>query len=410
MFIIFIISAGFLALAGINDPVQFGNETTTTCYIGGTEGIVNCTGEGIFEKNITALYYCNATNCYTLAEFLQSEGFGDIFVNETGDTMVGNLNMSRNNITEIGDMEITKSGAFIRLSAKNKDNDTEKDFWYGLGGINPYFQIQRRNNSLNDNDSYVGTPWLVDWDNSHHMFSTTENFENRDAIINIRSNGSEDFLKIYEGVTTKLLMDKDANFNIFENLRVGASSGESIVMDGDDAFILGKLEVGDGLTLNGTEVKDWSEVNQSDTNTNIIDEGLYNSTQLQNQSDGKLGIITSWFSDFFDTLFSGKTTDDLSEGTGNFYDNRSWNQSHANTLYLTGNPFDQSLNTTDSPTFENITANYYCNATDCYTVTEFLNQSEGGGNNFKNITVNDTIKSKGNDKIKFEDGDIIFNL
>lgn len=32
-------------------PTEFGNETDTTCYVGGDEGILNCTG------NITGSYY-----------------------------------------------------------------------------------------------------------------------------------------------------------------------------------------------------------------------------------------------------------------------------------------------------------------------------------------------------------------
>ena len=44
-----------------------------------------------------------------------------------------------------------------------------------------------------------------------------------------------------------------------------------------------------------------------------------NSTHFEN-TNGVLTIVYSWFSDFFDTLFSGKTTDDLTQGSSNLYD------------------------------------------------------------------------------------------
>jgi hypothetical protein len=40
--------------AAAGDPTQFGNSTTTTCRVGGSAGIVNCTGNGIFAGNMTA--------------------------------------------------------------------------------------------------------------------------------------------------------------------------------------------------------------------------------------------------------------------------------------------------------------------------------------------------------------------
>jgi len=58
----------------------------------------------------------------------------------------------------------------------------------------------------------------------------------------------------------------------------------------------------------------------------------FNSTQMENNG-GTLNILESWFSSLFDALFGAKTTDDLTQGSTNFYDNKSWNQSLANVLY-----------------------------------------------------------------------------
>jgi len=77
---------------------------------------------------------------------------------------------------------------------------------------------------------------------------------------------------------------------------------------------------------------------------------------------GVLSIIPSWLTSFINSWFSTQTTDNLTEGSNNRYDNRSWNESHADSKYYlqtnpqnyinsTSNIFDQSLNTTENVTF-----------------------------------------------------------
>jgi len=69
--------------------------------------------------------------------------------------------------------------------------------------------------------------------------------------------------------------------------------------------------------------------NQSDYWDNL---GSINATQMEDNG-GVLNIMESWLSTLFDTLFGAKDTDDLSEGSTNLYDNVTWNESHADTLY-----------------------------------------------------------------------------
>jgi hypothetical protein len=57
-----------------------------------------------------------------------------------------------------------------------------------------------------------------------------------------------------------------------------------------------------------------------------------NTTQFEDNG-GVLNIILSWFSSEFDSLFGDKDTDDLTEGSTNLYDNQSWNETYADTLY-----------------------------------------------------------------------------
>ena len=97
-------------------------------------------------------------------------------------------------------------------------------------------------------------------------------------------------------------------------------------------------------------------VNSSD---NWDDLDTINATQMEDIS-GTLNIKESWITTLWNSIFGTKDTDDLSEGSTNLYDNQSWNESHADNLYADisvtgGNPFDQSLNTTDGVNFTNIT-------------------------------------------------------
>ncbi len=94
--------------------------------------------------------------------------------------------------------------------------------------------------------------------------------------------------------------------------------------------------------------------------TNIIDNNLYNTSQFT-ETGGVLNILLSEFTNLWNSVFNTKDTDDLSEGSVNLYDNQSWNETHADTLYadisvIGGFTTDQNdeLNTTGSPTFDNL--------------------------------------------------------
>ena len=65
---------------------------------------------------------------------------------------------------------------------------------------------------------------------------------------------------------------------------------------------------------------------------NFLNFTNFNTSQFE-QSGDTVSINVTWFSNLFDSLFGGKTTDDLTEGSTNLYDNKSWNQSGADLLY-----------------------------------------------------------------------------
>ena len=85
----------------------------------------------------------------------------------------------------------------------------------------------------------------------------------------------------------------------------------------------------------------------------------------QTQFDNSTGVLNirenTWYTPLWDLILSLRTTDNLTEGSINLYDNQSWNQGLADTLYavIGWNPFNQDLNTTSNVTFANITADYY---------------------------------------------------
>ncbi len=62
------------------------------------------------------------------------------------------------------------------------------------------------------------------------------------------------------------------------------------------------------------------------------DKDSHNATQMET-SNTLLNIRESWFITLWNVIFGTKDTDDLTEGSTNLYDNRTWNETHADNLY-----------------------------------------------------------------------------
>ena len=90
-------------------PTEFGNETTTTCWIGGDEGIINCTGNATVQ-NIFANLSWNYLKNYPIA---CSEGYAvtqledsvvcTAFVQEDTNTTFQNVNATHFQLNCIGE-------------------------------------------------------------------------------------------------------------------------------------------------------------------------------------------------------------------------------------------------------------------------------------------------------------------
>ena len=127
-------------------------------------------------------------------------------------------------------------------------------------------------------------------------------------------------------------------------------SGSSVYAE---TFGYGKTE---SIPINYSNIVINETSNQSEYwNTNLGSLGNVNATQFENNG-GTLSILNSWLTSFFNLLFGGKTTDDLTEGSTNLYDNQSWNESHADGKYIpyTGATQDVDLGSNNLTTTDTI--------------------------------------------------------
>jgi len=184
--------------------------------------------------------------------------------NKTTDTlsvknvnMSGNLNMSNNNITNIGN-----EGNFNVNSSNYWDN-------YDVAG---------------DLNNLI----ISHWDNLTNVPSGLDDGDDYEADTNCSVDNSC-------GLIT---YDSELDYTTDTNAST-ACSGTDTYLSGD-----GTCE---------------TEQYEADTNTNIIDDNLYNTSELEEQADGKLGIFDTFLTNFIDSWFSGKDTDNLTEGSTNLY-------------------------------------------------------------------------------------------
>jgi len=116
---------------------------------------------------------------------------------------------------------------------------------------------------------------------------------------------------------------EDNNFNGSGNVTASYFIGNGSLLTG----VIGTAGTNgtDGIDgINGTNGTDG--INGTNLFTSL------NETQFDN-STGVLNVKETWFESLWNTIFGTKDTDDLIEGSANLYDNSSWNESHANSLY-----------------------------------------------------------------------------
>jgi hypothetical protein len=118
------------------------------------------------------------------------------------------------------------------------------------------------------------------------------------------------YLLIFLFVFSICLVSADVNIDEDPDVIEGV-----IIQQPEEAFSI------DNATLNVNNSQFW------------IGLGAINLTQMQN-NDGTLNILETWLNSFNNNWFTTQTTDDLTEGSTNFYDNRSFNETYTDTLYV----------------------------------------------------------------------------
>ena len=68
-----------VAYSSYGAPFEFGNVTTTTCWIGGDYGELNCTGNANFGGNVTTTYFIGDT-----LQLSNDSTVWNMFVNSNG--------------------------------------------------------------------------------------------------------------------------------------------------------------------------------------------------------------------------------------------------------------------------------------------------------------------------------------
>lgn len=119
---------------------------------------------------------------------------------------------------------------------------------------------------------------------------------------------------------------------------------------------------------------------------------------------GLLTISISWFETKWNEIWGTKDTDDLIEGSSNFYDNSSWNQSTARDIFLENNSdiYVKDIYATNG----NFTGNFSSAIENCYVTSDNSkfceNDLDGGwcqnGTTRVRHTTSNITKSKENGK------------
>ena len=126
--LIFSFLLAFLAYAA-SPPAEFGDESSTTCYIGGTDGNLNCTGFGIFGGyiNVSGTVWSQGINLTagvtTITAIINNSNAGNITLSEVvpDGFFVGNLDTGTIRITEDIDKEHIEGdlNTFVDIAGDN---------------------------------------------------------------------------------------------------------------------------------------------------------------------------------------------------------------------------------------------------------------------------------------------------
>ncbi|MFH1451559.1 MAG: hypothetical protein ABIF88_00090 [archaeon] len=232
-------------------------------------------------------------------------------------------------------------GLYIAQSDEENLNVNSSDYWDDMDSINTT-QMEDNEGVLNILESWFSSMFdsLFGGKTTDDLTEGTSNFYDNKSFNESYADGLYADISVTGGNASwnESLAHTlfDSTYNATYDAKV--SDNESWNQSFADSLYADISVTGDNESWNESYA-DESYISQSEEVNLDVNSSRYwgvlgnaNMTQMEN-NNGVLNIAISWFSSMFDSLFGGKTTDDLTEGSTNLYDNESWNESYADELY-----------------------------------------------------------------------------
>ena len=344
--------------------------------------------------NITSNYVCNTTNCYTLAQFLATTAGTDSWAGnytfyynktlidnnfslyytktESNTNLNNNITATNNNInlnnTDAKTYTNTNIAGNLTLTLL-KNGSTIATGNFNFGGYNlSNIDNLTSNKICNSTNCYTLIDFLTDTTGGTDSWSLNYSFYYNNTLVNLIVSSNDTWRTNYTNYPTK--SDLYANLTgyllingsraITGNINFGGYNISNIdnltsnkICNSTNCYVLSDLLNGasSGSTYNET-YHNYITANISNqtynwiTSNNLTMNGI-NTTQLRNVN-GILTVLSNWWDGLYCKLTGCTMTGDL------------------------------NMNGNNITNVGNITSNYYCNSTNCYTLINFLTDTTGG--------------------------------
>ena len=325
---------------------------------GSLTGNLNLGGFNISNiGNITSNYVCNSTNCYTLVQFLTDTGGTDSWAGNY--TNYYNKTIIDNNFS----LYYLKTSVDNNFSLYYPKTAIDNNFTLYLpltggvlsGNLTLTALNITSNYVCNSSNCYTLAQFLIDtssgtdsWAGNYTSYYNKTQIDNNFTLYYPKTQVDNNFTKylLLAGGT----LTGDLNLGGFNISNVGNITS-NYVCNSSTCYLLSDLLATSGSTYNVT-YHNYVTANISNqsynwiTSNNLTMNGI-NTTQMRN-----VGGILTVLRDWWDTLYCKLTG-----------------------CTMTG---DLNMNGNNITNVKNISSDYYCNATNCYTLVQFLTDTTGG--------------------------------
>ncbi len=326
--ILLIIIGGLLitfAIASPNDPSRFGNLTVTTCWVGGSAGIVNCTGNAIFDGDVTAsnfygIFHGNSSIWSRAGTFIFPTNIGDyvgIGTLSPDDELDIEAAHSQLRLTDSDDSSYTQFSSSGSIFVIRTDSTSEIPPFVidasdevGIGILNPTEKLEVNGSIFmtNDNDKMLfgAAKDASIYYNGTHLFIDTQEVGSGDLIIpngNVRIGGDAYIAGTIINTDFTTLSDNSMADTLHRHSELSAADGtpDAVVAVNNDGLIgMGGVGiVGSRLTLHAGDLRldetgtttravRWSE---SSTTRALINYDFVNNRFTFNSAEANSDII-----------------------------------------------------------------------------------------------------------------------